>query len=238
MGGGIHDSYWWLGKGGAVTIQSFDKYADNGALIVACKSLGYLSDDMFILDPTFGPGTFWNLWQPSLLNARDLHPGKAKRAGVRWTKVRKGDFTKMPDGEDVFDAVVFDPPYKLNGTPDADVDERYGVDEPATIAERHELIQAGIEECMRVLKPKGFLLIKCQDQVASGKIHWQAYTFARWAVSGLGGVMDITGKGSRGQLIDMLHIQGGRPQPMQGRMQRRSHRNYSTMVVVQKAKGA
>ena len=38
------------------------------------------------------------------------------------------DFCHPPFASNTFDVVVYDPPYKLNGKPDADVDERYGVE--------------------------------------------------------------------------------------------------------------
>jgi hypothetical protein len=188
----------------------------NAELIVQCHNLGYLGDDMVTLDPTFGLGRFWTLWKPTHLAAYDLEPAKSPTG---WPM----DFTDLPWRTPTFDAVVFDPPYKLNGTGGSHPsDAGYGV---ATRGirwqERHDLIYAGIDECVRVLKPAGTLLIKCQDQVVSGSVRWQTRLFADRAESG------------GCQLVDMLHLTGRRPQP-EGRRQVHARRNYSTLLILKK----
>lgn len=193
----------------AVTVYAIDRYKTNGDLIVACKQLGYLQDGWIILDPTYGDeGTMWKEWHPTTLHYHDL-------------KLDKVDFRELPYSDAFFDAIVLDGPYKLNGTPTESVDMRYGVDVKATWQERIQLICDGIDECMRVLKPKGFLLIKCMDQVSSGQNRWQTRIFADRAER----------NGAR--LVDMLHMQGGREQP-RDRRQVHSRRNYSTMLITQK----
>lgn len=72
-----------------------------------------------------------------------------------------------------------------------------------------------------VLKPGGMLLVKCQDQVCSGKVRWQTIEFAGHAVE----------LGSR--LVDQLHLPSYRPQPA-GRRQIHARRNYSTLLVLRK----
>ena len=196
-------------------VLAADSYPSNAELIVACRDLGYLRDEWYTLDPTYGRGTFWREWRPLRLSVHDIDPDKVPGG-------ESIDFTNMglyPD--DFFDAVVFDGPYKLNGTPDGGVDERYGVHEPTRWQDRMELIRDGITECVRVLKPGGFLLVKCQDQVCSGKVRWQTRSFADHAE-------DL---GCR--LVDMLHKIGGRPQPA-GRRQVHARHNYSTMLILQK----
>jgi SAM-dependent methyltransferase len=195
-----------------MTVLAAQPWRTNAELIADCARLGYLQTHWRTLDPTFGRGGFWKKWRPAELVVHDM-----KLDGV--------DFTDLPHGDASFDAVVFDPPYKLNGTPTRSVDERYGVDVVDTREARHDLIRAGIDECARVLRPGGWLLVKCQDQVNGGKVRWQTREFADHAELKHGM-----------RLVDMLHRLGYRPQPA-GRRQVHARRNYSTLLVFQAGKG-
>lgn len=145
-----------------MVVKTFDKYKDNGALIAACAQLGYLKKEWLTLDPTYGQGTFWNAWQPDKLIATDIDPD---------LDCGQVDFTKLPWDDELMDACVFDPPYKLNGKPDKVIDKRYGVHQPTRWQDRMKLIEDGAAECFRVTKYN--VLVKCQDQVVSGKKRWQ-----------------------------------------------------------------
>ena len=85
-----------------------------------------------------------------------------------------------------------------------------------------QLIADGIDECVRVLEPNGVLLVKCQDQVCSGRVRWQTREFV--------GVAERAGC----DLVDMFQLGGHRPQPP-GRRQMHARRNYSTLLVLRKA---
>lgn len=185
----------------------------NGHMIADVHRLGYLEDN-YVLDPTYGNGTWWTQWRPAAL--RPMTPN----GDVRGVVCREWDFTRMWFPADTFDAVTFDPPYKLNGTP-SDPDHRYGVGEPTRWQDRHALIKAGLSECARVVKPKGTVLLKCQDQVCSGKIRWQTLEFSNYAV-GLGL-----------ELYDRFDFMAHRPQP-EGRRQIHAQANYSTLLVFRK----
>lgn len=202
-----------------MTVMAMSTARTNAELIEQCAELGYLRAEWLTLDPTWGHGKFWTLWRPQRLAGSDLDPALSPIGGCV-------DFTNLPWVADWFDAVTFDPPYKLNGTstgkgPSAS-DESYGVHGPnVSWQDRHRLIRDGITECVRVLKPKGMLLVKCQDQVCSGAKRWQTREFADHAES----------LGCR--LVDMLHPPGGRKQP-KGRRQVHSRQNYSTMLILRK----
>jgi hypothetical protein len=189
---------------------------DNAEMIRDCHQLGYIKTDDLVLDPTFGLGRFWSKWQPRFLVGSDIDPERSPCG-------HPVDFTSMPHGPRSFDVVVFDPPYKLNGTPSrggpASSDDDYGVGTYSRWQDRHELISAGISECARVARRH--LLIKCQDQVSSGQVRWQTFAFAEHA--SLAGF----------RLVDMLHNIGHRPQP-QGRRQVHAARNYSTLLVLER----
>jgi hypothetical protein len=193
----------------AADIAAIQAFRTNAELIVACRDLHYLRDEWLTLDPTYGEGTFWKLWRPTDLVAHDL------------ITVDGVDFRRLPHDDDTFDAITFDPPYKLNGTPTESVDARYGVHTVASRDQRHQPIYDGIDECARVLKPRGYLLLKCMDQVNGGKVRWQTRLFADHAEHKHGM-----------RLVDALLMLGGRPQPA-GRRQQHARRNYSTMLVLQ-----
>lgn len=191
-----------------------DRYTSNADLILACRDLGYLDDEATTLDPTYGYGVFWSTWRPRLFVGCDIDPTKCFNSDPH-------DFRELDWPTGHFDRVVFDPPYKLNGTP-SDCDERYGVHVPARWQDRMQLCTDGITECVRILKPGGYLLVKCMDQVVSGQKRWQTHIFARHAET----------LGCR--LIDQLHLlTTPRPQP-QGRRQVHAQQNYSTMLILQR----
>lgn len=192
-----------------MTVLAATAWRNNAELIVACRQLGYLGDDLTTLDPTYGRGKFWALWRPAFLVAHDL------------LTVDGVDFRALPEPDESFDAVVFDPPYKLNGTPTESVDERFGVHVVATRAERMQLCLDGIDECARVVKRDGTLLVKCQDQVNGGRVRWQSREFADRAES----------HGMR--LVDQLLLLT-RPRPQPHARQMHAARNYSTMLILRK----
>lgn len=187
-------------------IHAATAWPTNAHLIEACADLGYLNADWPTLDPTFGKGTFWRRWAPTSLTCHDL-----KFDGV--------DFRNLPHPDGQFQAITFDPPYKLNGTPSG-TDERYGVDVAATLNERHQLMFDGLDECVRVLAPSGTLLVKCQPQVASGRVWWQDRMMAERAE-----------KHGLRHVDTLVMLTRPRPQPG-GRRQVHARRNYSTLLVL------
>lgn len=171
-------------------------WTSNADLIAAIgqSPLPYLSDDRLTLDPTYGKGTWWKKWKPGRFVGSDGDPAKSPQD-------RSVDFTDLPHADGTFGAVVFDPPYKLNGAPSIDTDERYGVHAVTSREDRHELMRAGVVECARVLAPGGYLLVKCQDQVNGGAVRWQTDLVTEWAEK----------EGLR--KVDLFLFLGGREQP-------------------------
>jgi len=182
----------------------------NGAMLADVARLGYLAGR--VCDVTYGLGRFWSAWRPADLTCHDL-----KGDGV--------DFRHLPHPAATFDAVVLDPPYKLNGTP-SQPDERYGADVVQSWQDRHALIRDGMTECARVLRPGGYLLVKCQAQVCSGAVRWQDREFADHGESlGLA-------------LVDRFDLLGtARPQPPRTRadgkpsVQQHAYGRPSTLLV-------
>lgn len=192
-------------------VLAIRQWLSNGHLIADCVRLGYLQRDWRTLDPTYGYGIFWSVWQPDELVASDLDP---KKLPIGYPV----NFRCLPWGDEEFRASVYDPPYKLNGTPEnvGGIDERFGVHEPTHWRERMELICVGAREVARVTEE--YLLVKCQDQVVSGKIRWQTRA-----------VEDAVAAVGFG-LKDRFEFLGFRPQPPVQK-QRHAWRQSSQLLV-------
>jgi hypothetical protein len=206
-------------------VMAISEAKNNAELIEECAQLGYLDRDWLTLDCTYGKGRFWTNWKPRQLVCSDLNPVDPQF--WRGVAVLKADFTATPWADEWFDAVVIDPPFKLSGNSQnrgpASGDASYGISTYVPIEERHQLIFDGIDECLRILKPGGYLLIKCQDQVSSGRVHWQTRIFSGHAEAG------------GANLVDMIHLPSYRRQP-KGTRQLHARRNYSTLLILRKGK--
>ena len=180
----------------------------NAQLIADVARLGHLRPDWRTWDVTYGRGAFWKDWEPDALITTDVNgPFEEDRV----------DFTALPAGDDSWDVVVLDPPYRLNGTPDlGEFDERYGIEQYSDWRARMWLMEDGLRECLRVAKHR--VLFKCQDQVVSGKKVWQTIEFTKVAEE----------EGWR--LVDQLHVAGYRPQPS-GRTQMHARQAFSTLLI-------
>lgn len=196
-------------------VRAIGDRTNNAELMRDCMTLGYITGA--VLDMTYGLGRFWRLVRPEHLVTNDLDAS----TGAQWHL----DFTnliKLCCWGDTFDTVVFDPPYKLNGTGGSHPsDAGYGVANSDSVEQRMELIFAGLDEANRVCAPKGHVLVKCQDQVVSGRKVWQT-----WLITDAGQSLGL-------RLVDMLHVQSYRPQPA-GRRQLHSRGDYSTLLVFKK----
>lgn len=189
-----------------MTILSATKWGNNSELISDCHKLGYISGR--VLDPTYGLGNFYNVYRPDNLITGDLFtPADLKL-----------DFTRLPFPDRSFDTVIFDPPYKLNGTPTDFVDTRYGVGKYSRWQDRMALMIRGQIECARVVKKGGHLLTKCMDQVVSGKVRFQSDIMTN--VTGLE------------KVDELLFLTNPREQPHSRQMH--SRRNYSHLLVFQR----
>lgn len=159
------------------------------------RALGYLHDGQDIFDATYGPkGGFWTHWAPPTLYRNDLD----RDVDVE----RHEDYRNLSWHDDAFDVVVFDPPFKLNGTGGShDSDASYGVDKPwSGLQAVLDDYRDGLIECVRVTKPGGLLLYKTQDQVALQRKHWLSKLSWVWL-------------GDMATLIDEIFLYGYRAQP-------------------------
>lgn len=198
-----------------VTVLRAAAYKSNAELMAAAHELNYIKDLDVTLDLTYGAGVFWKAFRPLFLATNSIDPDDDTTFHF--------DFRRFPVRlREAFDVVVFDGPYKLNGTPSAP-DVRYGVGVKSTWQDRHALIRQGIRSSTRLVPKGGFVLVKCMDQVSSGAVHWQTREFADYGESqGL-------------VLHDQLHMLR-RPRVQPHKHQVHALANYSTLLCFKKAK--
>lgn len=210
----------------------------NAELIRDCATLGYLKQEWVTLDPTYGGGIWWKLWQPTTLVAhRRFLPDPPDAPMIPVVTDPSWDFRCTGYEAGTFDAIAFDPPYVSKGgratSGIKQMDKRFGQDDaPATPELLQNLINLGLIEMHRVLKKArsksgepqpGMLLVKCQDYISSGKL-WPGTLYTTNFARDLGF-----------QLIDRLEHYGTSPRPQPGgRRQVHARRNLSTLLVFKK----
>lgn len=191
-------------------------WRNNAQLIEDCVKLGYLDKSKSTLDPTYGRGKWWTNWQPDNFTYHDL-------------KIDQVDFTNLPYEDNTFEQICFDPPYvciggrQSSGPNQKTMYEAFGLDvAPRTPDGVQDLIDRGLTECYRVLKPKSYILVKCQDYNYASKFRAGTYWTIHHAFS-----LGLTLKDR------MEHLSYGRPQPERG-PQRSARRNLSTLLIFRK----
>lgn len=186
------------------------RWGTNALMIAeAVLPLGYIEGR--VLDATYGiHGGFWKQWTPPDLTTNDLN---AEQADHRY------DFRTFPwEWGGTFDTVVFDPPYKLNGTPQmSDMDARYGTGGKLNREQKLSMIRAGALECYRLTRK--WLLVKCMDQVEGGQMRWQTHMVHA----------ALTTMGAR--LVDRFDLLFT-PMPQPGNRPQRTARSNSSSLLV------
>jgi hypothetical protein len=117
----------------------------------------FVREGSVVADVTYRKGVFW---QQVDVSKYELRP----------TDLLMGvDFRSLPYGDASLDALVLDPPYMHGGpTIKASLNNCY-----RNANDGHEsvirLYAGGILEAARVLKRRGVIIVKCQDEIESGK---------------------------------------------------------------------
>lgn len=184
----------------------------NAHAIVDAMMLGWVPSPC--VDLTFGLGRFWGA-RPETLVRCDIDPNLDVDVVC--------DFGATPFADGSFATVVFDPPYKLNGSGGSCAEDAgYGVADQWD--NRRDLYRRGIAEAARICRRGGTVLIKGQDQIAGGTLH--SFPALAIPLAEAGGLAPI------GQ----LHVSGvTRPQPP-GRPQRSPRNTASTLLAFRKGR--
>ena len=142
-------------------VLAFDpRWSTNADMIADLSLLGWF--DGPTLDMTYGCGNFWSKYRPDHLTTNDLNPTKGE-VSFDWTKP---EFPVMVGR--LFETVVFDPPYKTQGTPKPTRQDRYGLNTAYTAAELKTSIETGIVNGTQCVAVGGLFMVKCQAQQTSG----------------------------------------------------------------------
>jgi hypothetical protein len=205
-----------------------DRYKTNADIILACAEMGYLLEP--VLDMTYGKGRFWKKYRPTTLYTNDNN----RLLGAEYAH----DFRFLPrNWAGAFKATVFDPPYKLDGTPGqggpAEANPLYGVGadmrEYESVDAVDQLYHDGLAEAFRVTGRQGFIIVKVMDQVSGMRTRWES-----WSVANL-----MRELGCR--YVTTFFLLGSRKQPSgteeKPRTQRNPRNNYSQMMVFRKELG-
>lgn len=124
--------------------------------------------DRFCLDCTYSKGVFWQKL-PQPLHKTDLYP--------KTNNVVKADASNLPFGDEMLSNIMFDPPFIIGGKNYNNVSPNSCVmakrfESFVSFEELKTMYSGAIKECYRILKPGGYLVVKCQDVVADGKNHF------------------------------------------------------------------
>lgn len=117
----------------------------------------YVSQGSIVADVTYGRGVFWK----NIVKSNYTVLESDLMTGV--------DFAELPYDDDSIDCLILDPPYMHGGSTvkeSINVCYRNNNDSHESIA---RLYGAGIIEAARVLKKKGIILVKTQDETESGR---------------------------------------------------------------------
>ncbi len=173
-----------------------------------------------VLDVAYGDGKWWNRFTPNPFTAHDLY----KLDGV--------DFTDLPEADNTYNTVCFDPPYVLSGGESSGTmsgsgfQNAYGIGYER-VASAHDLaglISAGLAECCRVASQ--WVLVKCMEFAQGGgrfDFHDIPHDVKNWAI----------GAGLRTHDV-IVHHTGSGPGGHNIFTPKRARRHHSYLLVFRK----
>lgn len=176
-----------------------------------------------VADTTYGKGIFWKrvpegvytLWKS------DLYDGV--------------DARKLPYADATCDAVVFDPPY-MHASGETSHEEHqnfeayYRNNVRGSVSHKRGVLDLYVEagrEALRVLKPKGVYIVKCQDEVRACKQHFVHVDL----------ITELSAMGYEPVDLFVL-VRYGRPGVSRMLKQHHARKNHSYFVVMRKGRKA
>jgi tRNA G10 N-methylase Trm11 len=136
------------------------------AQLIANVACLYLKDGMVIADVTYGRGNFW---QKIDLTKYDFHASDQATCPEA-----PYDFRHLPYDDNTFDVLVLDPPYISHTHGNKFISQDTYNNFSTAGMDHGDIIQMysdGLKEAFRVVKPKGLVWVKCQDEM-SDKQRW------------------------------------------------------------------
>ncbi len=195
---------------------------NNDFLMAQVAKLYFRSGDR-ICDGSYGQGTFWKLID---LSQYDFHP-----SDLLTVPGHAHDFRNLPYRSEDFDVYALDPPYMHH--PNSSHRRIHGVNyrnaETTRGLAHNDIIQLyrdGMIEAHRILRPAGLMLVKCQDEIESGRQRITHIEIHNIAVNELG--MEIQ---------DLFVLMQKRPLLHFGRPAQHARKNHSYLWVFRKQDG-
>jgi hypothetical protein len=184
----------------------------------------YVEDGGEVLDATYGRGVFWRSVPEDKyrVTKNDLYPGRGET---------HYDFQDLPEEwTGKFDCVVLDPPYLYTGgfrTLKDSIDRGYKNKERSEsgihgVPMVHQMYAMGMIEAYRVLKAGGVFIVKCMDQVMSGRQTWMHSEMFR-----LGEILGF-------KVVDLFVLMINGAPTMRHETQVHARRNHSYFLVLNK----
>lgn len=119
----------------------------------------------FECDVTYSKGIFYKTLTPPALKF-DVEP--------QIDGVQQADARTLPLGDESIGSIVFDPPFKASTSTVKGIIEQRFTAFPSMF-HLWSFYEDALVEFMRVLKPRGIVVFKCQDGVSSGVNHMSHY---------------------------------------------------------------
>jgi hypothetical protein len=189
------------------------KRGNNADLLASAFDL-YAPDGAVIADLTYGKGSFWKRIDRDKYTAlvSDIKPGPEIDARI--------DFRSLPYRDGSIDLVMLDPPYLSGGDTVVDhINKQYSCDSRTSHQGIVRRYAAGIIESARVLKKRGKLFVKCQDETVSGKQHFSHIELIR--------LLEMLGF----RILDLFVLTINGTPCMRHNYQRTARKNHSYLIV-------
>jgi len=178
----------------------------NADLLPDCLRM-YAKDGDTVADVTFGKGVFW----------RGVDTGKYNFLP---TDLMDGvDFKALPYMAESIDLLVLDPPYMHGGATVKESINKCYRNQNTSHESVIRLYAGGLLEATRVLKKKGRIFVKCQDEIESGKQRWSHIEIIK--------VMEMFGF----VILDLFVLQQSTIPAMRLKYQKTARKNHSYMII-------